>query len=421
MFNKFVLLIALRYFIAKKNEKFVSVISAISFTGITIGVAALIVTMSVMNGFHQELTNNIIGINGDITITTSDSIADFELLKKNIVNKNKFVKKIVPIAYGQAFALGKNNSTGVIIKGLSIQDLHDKDHIIKNIVSGNLDDYSSDNAVVIGSTLANTLGTYVGSNIKLIVPNLVSTIFGSVPRVKSFNVIAIFNSGMYEYDTAVMLMSLVNAQSFLSMRDSINLIEINTDNPDIADKYSDILQSDFNIYMNDNNHKLAVTSWKDQNEQFLTALEVERVAMFVILSLIILVAAFNILTSLFMVVKDHIKDIAILRTIGANKIEIMSIFVIHGMINGIIGVVFGVLFGVLISYNIENIRLFLETITDTKIFDPAIYFLYHLPSVIRIFDVLFVVVITLSLCFLATLYPSYRAARLNPVDAMRYE
>ena len=416
--------LAFRYFRAKKNETFVSIISAISLIGITIGVAALIVVMSVMNGYHVELVRNIIGLNGDIKITPiSREIKNYNELIDHL-EKYPYIKNISKSIQGQALASGINSSSGVIIRGIDASDLKNKGMILDNVFDGSFSNYAGTDVVAVGSELAHQLDLHVGSKLKLISPNMVSTAFGSMPRARNFTVVAVFGSGLYEYDAATVLMPLKAAEIFLSLKDSINLLEINIDDSDAASMRAKELQKDFKPGRDIDNGQdfaLRVISWDMSNQQFLTALEIERVAMLTILSLILLVAAFNIISSLFMVVKDKSKDIAILRTIGATKSQIMRAFIINGMIIGIIGTASGIALGLLIAKNIDRIRMTLEKFAGFKIFDPAIYFLYSLPSVVKYDNVFWIGSISITLCLLATIYPAYKASSLNPVEAMRYE
>ncbi|WP_342225012.1 lipoprotein-releasing ABC transporter permease subunit [Rickettsia endosymbiont of Urophora cardui] len=412
--NNFILTVAFRYFKAKKNEKFVSIISGFSLLGVMIGVAALIVVMSVMNGFHTELTKNIIGLNGDIVISPqTSSIGNYEEIKAKLLQQN-YVTHVNIIAHGQALALGKNNNSGAIIKGIDLNDLKLKNEIFKNVNFGSFDNFHGKNVIALGQGLAANLGVTVNDKVKLISPNSISTAFGSVPRSKEFKVIAIFNSGMYDYDSATILMSLEAAQNFLSLGNNINLIEVNTLHPDKALAYSHKVQ----LLLGTN---LQISSWQTLNVPFLSALAVERTAMFTILSLIITVAAFNIISSLFMLVKDKTSDIAILRTMGASTNQIMLIFIYNGMFIGLLGTILGLILGITFSYNIGTIKNFLENITGTKIFEAAVYFLYSLPSEVRSQDIILIASLSIILCFLATIYPSYKASKLNPVDALRYE
>ncbi|WP_342271504.1 lipoprotein-releasing ABC transporter permease subunit [Candidatus Tisiphia endosymbiont of Parasteatoda lunata] len=412
--DNFILKVAVRYFRAKKNERFVSIIAGVSLMGVTIGVAALIVVMSVMNGFHYELTKNIIGLNGDISITpVSRSIANYDEINKKLISQN-YIKHISPSIVGQALALGKRMNSGAIIKGIDLTELKYKNQILQNVNTGDFTDFFGTDVVAVGNELASNLGVQAGIKIKLISPNSISTAFGSMPRSKEFRVVATFTSGMYDYDSATILMPLIAAQNFLSFKEVINLIEVITIEPSNAGIYAWEIQNLLGS-------KLRVTSWQKSHLQFLNALAVERIAMFTILSLIIMVAAFNIVSSLFMLVKDKTSDIAVLRTIGASTRQIMLIFICNGMFIGLLGTILGIILGTSFAYNIQSIRNILEKVTGTKIFEAAIYFLYTLPSEVRLEDVILVSTISIVLCFCATIYPSYKAAKLNPVDALRYE
>ncbi|MDR0774367.1 MAG: lipoprotein-releasing ABC transporter permease subunit [Rickettsia sp.] len=412
--DNFILKVADRYFRAKKNERFVSIIAGVSLMGVTIGVAALIVVMSVMNGFHYELTKNIIGLNGDISITpVSRSIANYDEINKKLISQN-YIKHISPSIVGQALALGKRMNSGAIIKGIDLTELKYKNQILQNVNTGDFTDFFGTDVVAVGNELARNLGVQAGTKIKLISPNSISTAFGSMPRSKEFRVVATFTSGMYDYDSATILMPLIAAQNFLSFKEVINLIEVTTIEPNKAENFAWEIQNLLGL-------RLKVTSWQKSHLQFLNALAVERIAMFTILSLIIMVAAFNIVSSLFMLVKDKTSDIAVLRTIGASTRQIMLIFICNGMFIGLLGTILGIILGTSFAYNIQSIRNILEKVTGTKIFEAAIYFLYTLPSEVRLEDVTLVSTISIVLCFCATIYPSYKAAKLNPVDALRYE
>jgi lipoprotein-releasing system permease protein len=412
MCYKFATRVAMRYFLAKKNEVLVSFIARFSMLGVMLGVAALIVVMAVMNGFHIELTRGIIGLNSDITISSHTSFIDHPRDVFKVVQEFDFVKRSSGLAVGQALASGPRSSSGVIVKGIDIKDLKHKTQIISNIISGDLVNFTGKNHVAIGSQLAANLGLRTGDTVKLVSPNFISSAFGSIPRSKDFTIIAVFTSGMYDFDSATVLMPLEGSLAFFALQD-INVIEVYTKNHENATHLASLIHKALPL--------LRISSWQTAHEQFLSALKIERITMFTILSLIIVVAAFNIISSLFMLVKDKTKDIAILRTIGASKGDIMTIFIINGLLIGLIGTVMGMILGISFASNIDTIRQFLQGITGVQIFEPAIYFLSNLPSKIVFSDIITVCSMSLGLCFLATIYPSYKAANLDPVEAMRYE
>lgn len=410
---KFSSKVAFRYFFAKKNEFLVSFISKFSLIGVTIGVAALIVVMAVMNGFREELAKNIIGLNSDITISSYGRYIKNpnQLMKK--IRSHSYIENVTPVISGQGLAVSHTNSLGIMIKAFKLSDLSKKHQIAENIVRGSLSSLDSKHNIVIGSELAANLGVTVGNKLKLVSAQMISTAFGSVPRTKDFTVSGVFSSGMYDFDMATILMNREAALSFLSLKD-INILEVTTNDPESASALARLLYDSLEEEIN-------ITSWQVQFGQFFNALKVERVTMMTILSLIILVAAFNIISSLFILVKDKSHDIAILKTMGASRNDIMIIFMINGLMIGLIGTFLGILLGLGFAYNIDSLRQFIEKVTGVHFFEAALYFLYHLPVKVEMSYVLITSFISITLCFLATIYPSYRAAKLDPVEAMRYE
>lgn len=414
--NNFSFRLALRYFGAEKSNKLVSFISTFSMMGVTLGVAALIVVMAVMRGFHVEFVSNIIGLNGDISVMKYDmeNMSNYEKTVQTIKSLND-VNSVIPQISSKALAASPKDSTGVLIRGIAPKDLRHKPILLDNQIKGNIDDISNGFNVAIGKELAISLGIrQIGDELSIIIPSTISSVIGELPRKKTFRVAAIFSSGMYDYDSGTVLMSLESAQKIFSSKNQINLIEVHTK---YRDNNQDIVKKIDNLVGNE----LYVGTWVQSNIQFLNALKTERVAMFTILTLIIIVAAFNIISSLFMLVSEKKKDIAILKTMGASKIQILFIFIINGLFIGLIGTIFGTLLGVFFAMNIEKIRQVLERFSGTNLFDAAIYYLYHLPSVVEFENVLFVSSLSIVLCLLATIYPSIKAASTDPVEVFRNE
>ena len=413
-FSPFEWMLSLRYLRARRKEGFISVIAGFSFLGIMLGVATLIIVMAVMNGFRKELLDKILGLNGHLLIQPLEKpLTDWEDVAARIASV-KGITLAAPIVEGQALASSPFNSGGVLIRGIRLMDLEKLPSIINNIKQGSLGGFDEAQGVAIGRRLADQLSLRSGDNITLVAPRGAVTPMGTTPRIKVYKIAAVFEIGMSEYDSAMVFMPLKEAQAYFNRSGDVTAIEVYTDNPDRVDRYrkavTDAAQRP--IFMID---------WRQRNATFFNALQVERNVMFLILTLIVLVAALNIVSGLIMLVKDKGQDIAILRTMGATQGSIMRVFLITGAAIGVVGTIVGFLLGVVICFNIESIRQFLSWMTSTELFSPELYFLSRLPADMDVGETTAVVVMALTLSLLATLYPSWRAARLDPVEALRYE
>lgn len=414
IFSKFERLVANRYLRAKRKEGFISVITGFAFTGIALGVATLIIVMSVMNGFKSELLSRILGINGHIMIVAAPGFPFTD--HKNAVTQLEDIKGIslaVPMIEKQLLITAGNSAEGAMIRGISKQDLVKKQILRNGLSRVDVERFEGD-VVILGERLADKLGVIPGDEITLISPNGKVTAFGTVPRMKSYRVFGTFNVGMYEYDSTHLFMPLASAQKYFGLGDAVSQIDVTLlDGNNLSEMRSLIEQSvGIDAYVYD---------WKQSNSAFFNAIDVERNVMFLILTLIILVAAFNIITGLIMLVKDKGRDIAVLRTMGATKGMVMRIFFIDGAFIGVVGTLIGVGLGVLFCENIESIRQLLEGLSGRELFSAEIYFLSRLPAEINWQEVAIVATVSLLLSFLATLYPAYRAAKFDPVEALRYE
>ncbi|CAM1637636.1 ABC3 transporter permease protein domain [Bartonella apihabitans] len=414
-FSSYEWMIAFRYMLPNRKQMFTSVISIISLIGIMLGVFALIVVMAVMNGFRTELLDRILGMNGHLVIQAIDSdFTDYNTLIPRIEGVDG-VKFALPVIEGQAMAQGEAaGGTGALVRGLRKQDLDKLTTVTKNIKSGNLDDFDKQDGVAIGSGMAEKLGLSVGSDIRIVTPDGDVTPFGVTPRVKAYKVAAIFTVGMSEYDTIFVFMPLKEAQAFFNLGNKVQSLEIFLNDPDAVDKISPEIEKAVG-------RQVYSIDWRSRNQAFFSALQVERNVMFFILSLIVLVAALNIISGLIMLVKDKGHDIAILRTMGAKQSAVMRIFIMTGMVIGVIGTVLGLLLGVLTCENIGHIQDFISWLFNVDVFNPQLYFLTKLPARLEWGQTLIVVFMALFLSFLATLIPAWRAAKLDPVQALRYE
>lgn len=415
VFSAFERMVAFRYLRARRKEGFVSVIAAFSFLGIMLGVATLIIVMAVMNGFRQELLSRVLGLNGHLGIYAYQGtvLTGYDELAERAA-QIKGVKMVMPLIEGQVMVSSVRNAQGAIVRGIRSEDFARRDILKNSLVGGRLEAFDEPNTVFIGDRLAQKLGVYVGEEITLISPKGTVTAFGSIPRMRAYTVGGTFSVGMYEYDSGFIFMPLGEAQKFFNMDDGITNLELFLDNHDLVKSVQEAaaaqLGGGFRIY-----------DWQRSNAAFFNAIQVERNVMFLILTLIIVVAAFNMISGLIMLVKDKGRDIAVLRTMGATRGMIMRIFFMSGASIGFFGTLFGVLVGLVFCENIENIRRFLESLTGTDLFSAEIYFLSRLPAEVDPVEVVAVVAMALFLSFAATIYPSWRAARLDPVEALRYE
>lgn len=414
IFSAFERMVAFRYLRARRKEGFVSVIAAFSFLGIVLGVATLIIVMAVMNGFRQELLSRVLGLNGHLGIYAVHGtvLNDYETLAKK-ASEVKGVNMVMPLIEGQVMVSSVRSAQGAIVRGIRPEDFAKRQILADSIVGGSVSAFSDPNTVFVGERLAQKLGVYVGEEITLISPKGTVTAFGSVPRMRSYTVGGTFSVGMYEYDSAFIFMPMNEAQKFFNMDNTVTNLEVYLDHHDLVN----VVQPQIGSKLGN----VRVYDWQRSNAAFFNAIQVERNVMFLILTLIILVASFNMISGLIMLVKDKGRDIAVLRTMGATRGMVMRIFFMSGASIGFFGTLFGVLFGLLFCDNIESIRRFLESLTGTDLFAAEIYFLTQLPAEVDPVEVVAVVIMALFLSFAATLYPSWRAARLDPVEALRYE
>lgn len=407
-------MIAFRYLRPRRKEGFISVIAGFSFLGIALGVATLIIVMSVMNGFRHELLSRVLGFNGHIVLTgVGGPIRDYPKIVDRL-KKIQGVKDVIAVVDGQVMATINNRSTGAYVRGIDPKTYADHDLLGGKTTPSAISRFRGQNAILLGYRMAGAIGAATGDRVKLISPDGTPTPVGVVPRIKSFRMVGTFNVGMSEYDRAYIFMPLEAAQVFFKKQNAVTGIELRIDNPDKAEEVARRI-----VALQLPNIRLR--TWQEVHSTFFNALKVERNVMFLILTLIIVVAAFNIISSMIMLVKDKTQAIAIMRTMGATRGMVMRIFFLSGASIGVFGTLLGVGLGILIAENIEAIKSWLENLLDSTLFPAEIYFLSRMPSIVEPNEVLQVAVMGLVLSFLATLYPSWRAARLDPVEALRNE
>ena len=413
-FSAFEWMVAFRYLRARRAHGSVSVIAGFSFAGIVLGVMALIVVMSVMNGFHHDLMEKMIGLNGHIFLQGVEKpLTDYEAVTDR-VGKAPGVQLAMPLVEGQAFATSPFNSGPALVRGVREADLKRLPGIEGHITQGTLDGFDAGQGVAVGARLAEHLSLRVGDKLTLIAPRGAQTPFGVTPRVKSYQVAAIFQIGMATFDNTFVFMPLAEAQAYFNLDGQANVIEVYLDDPERIDAMRERITAAEQRPMID-------TDWRQLNKSFFDVLQVEANVMFAILTLIVLVAALNIISGLIMLVQDKARAIAVLRTMGATRGAIMRIFLIIGATIGFVGTACGLVLGLLVAENVEPIRKGLSWLTGRNLFPAEFYYLSQLPSRVEARDVIAVAALAFILSLLATIYPSWRAARLDPVEALRYE
>lgn len=413
-FSSFEWMIAGRYLRARRKEGFISVIAGFSFLGIMLGVATLIIVMAVMNGFRHDLFSKIMGLNGHVIVQKlGERFDDYEQMAEKIA-RVPGVQVAMPIIEGQVMVSSSSQALGGLVRGVRENDLKALKLVSSNVRAGTLDGFDAQTGIAIGVRLANQLHVGLGDSITLVSPRGAATPFGTAPRSKPYQITSIFELGMSEYDRMMIFMPLKEAQKYFSKGGEVDVVEVIVDDPENVDNFrAAILQA--------GGPSIAVADWRQRNETFFNVLSVERNVMFIILSLIVLVAALNIISGLMMLVKDKGRDIAILRTMGATKGAVMRVFLITGASIGIVGTLAGLLLGVIFCWNIDSIKNFASWITGTTVFDPSVYYLTKLPADIDPHETGGIVIMALLLSVIATIYPSWRASRLDPVEALRYE
>ena len=413
-FAGFEWMLAMRYLRARRAQGFVSVIAMFSFLGIMLGVATLIVVMSVMNGFHKELLDKIVGINGHVFVQAADlPLTDYEPVADRL-RKVPGVALAIPMIEGAAGVSSPYGQSGALVRGIKEDDIKKLPGIAGNVRLGSLDDFDDGGGVAIGQRMADQLSLRVGDTITILTAKGAQTPFGIAPRIKSYPVRAIFKIGMSEFDGVFVYLPLAEAQTYFNKDSEVSVIEVFLSDPDKIDATR--LKIDEAA-----GRPVIMTDWRQRNETFFNALKVERNVMFIILTLIVLVAALNIISGLTMLVKDKARDIAILRTMGAGRGSVLRVFLLTGTSIGVAGTFAGVVLGLLLALNIESIRAALNSMLNTNLFPAELYFLSRLPSIVDPKEVMLVVAMTLILSVVASIFPAWRAAKLDPVEALRYE
>ena len=415
MFTKVERLIAFRYMRSRRAEGFISVVAWFSLAGITLGVATLIIVMSVMNGFRAELIGRILGLNGHLAVYQTDAagIKNYEALSLQLSEVDK-VLAVTPQIDGQVMATAKGRNLGVVVRGVAWSDLAARKPLWDSLKPGDIDRFKAGNHVLIGSTMAFNLGLKAGDQITLLAAKGRATALGTLPVRRTFTIAGLFSVGMHEFDANFIFMDLGDAQRFLGFEGQVTGIELYASDPmqidGIRTQIGDVVGPTRRVF-----------SWRDRNSSFLNALQVERNVMFLILTLIILVAGFNIISSMIMLVRSKHGDIAVLRAMGASRRSIAKIFLLTGSSIGLIGTALGTLIGLLFCWNIDSIKSVIEGLTGAELFSAEIYFLSQLPAKVDGYEVAAVIAMAISLSLLASVYPALKAANIAPAEVLRYE
>lgn len=404
--------VALRY--SRSRKGFVSVITGFSLVGIALGVAALIVVMAVMSGFRAELTQRILGTTGHAQLTTQNLTLERAQIMADELMKVNGVTRVMPFVGGQTMVVGPRRTLGAMVRGLQVEDIKSNALLMKKLPADALDSFADQKKVLLGQELALSLGVTVGDRINILSPQGSQTIMGFIPRMMQVTVGGVFEIGMYQYDSGLIVMPLPLAQTFFKFGDLISALEVDVREPLQVNNYAETFQNIAGPFGR-------VNTWVASNQQFFEALQVEKVTMFIILTLIVLVAAFNIITGQMMSVSQKRRDIAILRTMGARRIDITRVFFLSGFLIGFIGTIAGLILGLLVVFNLQNIVNIVESLTGAEVFSSQVYFLSRLPAVVVPEDVAMVVLMSLLLALVAALFPAWRATRLDPVEALRNE
>lgn len=413
-FSPFEWMVALRYLRARRADGFVSVIAGFSFLGIMLGVATLIVVTAVMNGFHRELMDKIMGINGHAFVQAVETpFTDWDDVARRTA-KTSGVKLAIPMVEGAAGISTQFGQSGVLVRGVREKDLVRLPGIVGNIRDGSLEGFDKAEGVAIGQRLAETLGVRVGDKVSLLIAKGGQTPFGVAPRIKAYNVVAIFAIGMSEFDNVFVYMPLTEAQAFFNKDNEATVVEVFVEDPDQIDAFR--LAFDKEV-----TRPVIITDWRQRNRTFFETLQVEKNILFIILSLIVIVAAFNIISGLTMLVKDKTQDIAILRTIGATRGAVLRIFMMIGASIGVVGTLAGFALGLLLAKNLDAIRNAINSAFNANLFPAEFYFLSRLPAIVDAREVAVIVGMTLVIAILASIYPAWKAASLDPIDALRHE